>query len=228
MNKTLVVASGNAGKVREFTQMLAPLGYDVLSLQDFNDVPEVVEDGETFQANARKKAQSYGDALGMRVLADDSGLEVALLGGAPGVYSARYAGEPTNDEANNQKLIRDLNEKWINGDFAALAPAELKILEMATAQGKQQHCIGILSLARYVCHLTFYNPADKSVVEATGEAHGAIIRYPKGTGGFGYDPYFWVASKQRTMAELTPAEKHAISHRGAALRSLVDKLRQHD
>jgi XTP/dITP diphosphohydrolase len=225
VNKTLVVASGNMGKVREFEQMLAPIGYDVRSLKDFTDVPEVVEDGETFQANARKKARAYGDHLGVRVLADDSGLEVSLLGGAPGVYSARYAGDHVGDEANNQKLIDELNARWVRGDFSALTAPEQQILEMATKQGKQQNCIGILSLARYVCWLTLYNPLDHSMVEAAGEAHGSIIRYPRGTGGFGYDPYFWVASKQKTMAELTPAEKHAISHRGMALHKLVDKLR---
>ncbi len=192
----LVIATGNAGKAREFAHAFAPLGIQVKSLSDYAErgLPEVVEDGDTFAANARLKAKAIGDALGVPALADDSGLCVDSLGGEPGVYSARYAGEPKSDARNNEKLLAELGD---NQDRAA----------------------------RFVCALALYDPATGTfTAEAEGRCEGVIVTEPRGTGGFGYDPLFLLPLYGRTMAELTLPEKQAVSHRGAAIRKLMDKL----
>lgn len=200
----IVVATRNQGKVREFAHALAFLGKPVKSMYDYPEVPEIVEDGETFAENARKKAKTAGDLLGQAVLADDSGLCVDLLGGSPGVYSARYAGEGAADEDNNFKLLREL-EKQKQGED--------------TEQP-------LLSTARFVCHLALYDPATGEFTEASGSVEGWITSMPAGDGGFGYDPLFYLPEYEKTMAELTLEEKQAISHRGAALRALAAKLKE--
>lgn len=206
MNKTessvIVIATRNPGKVREFAHALAPLNKQVKSLSDYDGLPEIVEDGDTFAANARKKAKTTGDALGHPVLADDSGLCVDKLDGEPGVYSARYAGEAASDEDNNRKLLAELEKLQLGED---------------TEQP-------LLSTARFVCHLALYDPASGEFVEATGEAEGWITSDPAGGGGFGYDPLFYLPAYEKTFAELSLEEKQAVSHRGAALRSLITKL----
>ncbi|MNO23392.1 dITP/XTP pyrophosphatase [compost metagenome] len=198
----LIVATKNKGKVREFQHAFAPLGLTVQSMFDYPDLPDVVEDGTTFAENALKKSKAVGEALGLPVLADDSGLCVDALDGKPGVYSARYAGEGADDQENNLKLLNEL-EKLKQGED--------------TGQP-------LLSTARFVCALSLYDPAAGKELTAEGTVEGWITSEQAGGGGFGYDPLFYLAEYDKTMAELTLEEKQAISHRGKALRLLTEKL----
>lgn len=200
MGDTILVATRNAGKTREFALAFSTLGINVKSLADYPAIPDVEEDGETFLENALKKAKTVAELLNIPVLADDSGLCVDRLNGEPGVYSARYAGEHGNDEANNAKLIASLH---------------------ALPEPEDEHG---LSAAQFVCALVLYDPASKRAYEALGTVDGVIIDEPRGSNGFGYDPLFYVPSYARTMAELTPEEKQRISHRGEALRMLTQRL----
>lgn len=206
----IVVATTNEGKAREFAHALAPLGLAVRTLAGMDRAPEIVEDGATFAENARKKARVAGEALGVPALADDSGLETEALGGAPGVYSARYAGEGAGDAANNAKLLRELAALEADVPQPDGLPAGVRAL----------------SRARFVCALALYDPETGGLTEAEGTVDGWIIDTPRGTGGFGYDPLFWVPAFGRTMAELTTEEKQSISHRGRALAKLAELLRQ--
>ncbi|OMD37047.1 XTP/dITP diphosphatase [Paenibacillus odorifer] len=198
----LIVATKNKGKVREFEHAFAPLGLTVKSMYDYPDLPDVVEDGVTFAENAFKKSKAVGDALGIPVLADDSGLCVDALDGRPGVYSARYAGENAGDEENNLKLL-----------------SELEKLQQGEDTGQP-----LLSTARFVCTLSLYDPSSGEELTAEGTVEGWITSEPAGGGGFGYDPLFYLAEYEKTMAELTLEEKQRISHRGTALRLLTEKL----
>lgn len=200
----IIVATRNQGKVKEFEHAFAQLGKQVKSMFDYPELPDVVEDGVTFAENALKKAKTVGDALGLPVLADDSGLCVDELDGRPGVYSARFAGEHATDQENNEKLLRMLEDKKLGED---------------TEQP-------FLSAARFVCSLVLYNPATGSHMEASGAVDGWITDEPAGFGGFGYDPLFYLPDYKKTMAEISMEEKQAISHRGAALRSLIRMLKQ--
>ncbi|MEI7025200.1 XTP/dITP diphosphatase [Paenibacillus sp. y28] len=202
--QTLVVATGNKGKLREFTSLFAPFGITVRSLADYPQVGEIAEDGDTFAANAEIKARAVAAVTRLPVLADDSGLCVDALDGAPGVYSARYAGEPSDDAANNAKLLRELSQ------LAADTGAE--------RQGP------LLSTARFVCALALYFPGRDSLLLAEGACEGWITSQPGGEGGFGYDPLFYIPAYDKTLAQLTPEEKNAVSHRGQALRALLDRL----
>jgi len=204
-NNMIVIATRNAGKVREFAELFAPLDIKVRSLADYEDLPPIVEDGATFADNARIKAQVIARHLHVPVLADDSGLCVAALGGAPGVYSARYAGEGAADAANNAKLLRELAQ------VAEAPPA---------AAGEPR----LLSPAAFVCALALVDPVANAVIEAEASCDGFIIDEPRGAGGFGYDPLFYIPGLGRTMAELAPAEKNAISHRAKALRLFLERL----
>lgn len=198
----LIVATKNKGKVREFQHAFAPLGLTVKSMFDYPDLPDVVEDGETFAQNALKKSKAVGDALGLPVLADDSGLCVDALDGRPGVYSARYAGENAQDEENNLKLL-----------------SELERLKQGEDTGQP-----LLSPARFVCALSLYDPDNGQELAAEGTVEGWITSEPAGGGGFGYDPLFYLPEYEKTMAELTLEDKQKISHRGLALRLLTEKL----
>lgn len=194
--RQLVLASRNAKKAAELQALLAPLGYEVLPVTQFSDV-EPEESAPTFVENALIKARHAARVSGLPALADDSGLEVACLGGAPGVFSARYAGVPSDDAANNAKLL------------AAL------VGRTAAERG-----------ARYVCALALLKTADDPVpVLALGTWAGQILTSPRGTQGFGYDPLFWCAEQQCSAAELPAAVKNQISHRGRALQSLLAQLR---
>lgn len=197
---TVLVATRNAGKTREFALAFSTLGIKVKSLADYPAIPDVEEDGDTFLENALKKAKTVAELLNIPVLADDSGLCVDRLNGEPGVYSARYAGEHGNDEANNAKLIASLHALPTDENEHGLSPAQ------------------------FVCALVLYDPASKRAYEALGTVDGVIIDEPRGSNGFGYDPLFYVPSYGRTMAELTPEEKQRISHRGEALRMLTQRL----
>jgi XTP/dITP diphosphohydrolase len=192
--KQIVLASNNAGKLREFGQMLASIDIEVLPQKQFN-IPEAEEPHITFIENALAKARHAAKLTGLPALADDSGICVAALGGAPGVFSARFAGEPKSDERNNQKLIADL-------------------------QGKADR------RAHYVAVLVFVHHADNpQPIICEGEWHGEIIDTPRGANGFGYDPYFLVPDLNQTAAEIAAAEKNTRSHRGKALRLLIERLK---
>ncbi len=207
---TIVVATKNAGKVKEFTHAFGKLGMQVVSMFDYPNVPDVVEDGTTFAENARKKAREVAVALHLPVLADDSGLEVELLGGDPGVYSARYSGHGATDALNNTKLLHELVKARTGSDYR-----EPEQLEDGTK---------LLSPARFVCALALFDPSTGEFVETEGYVEGQIADKPRGSGGFGYDPLFWLPSHHRGMAELSTEEKQTISHRGAALAKLLQKL----
>ena len=190
----LVVASNNPGKLREFGELLAPLGWETIPQKELG-VAECEEPHGTFVENALAKARHASACTGLPALADDSGLCVQALGGAPGVFSARYAGEPKSDERNNRKLVADL-------------------------AGKSDR------RAHYVCVLVFVRHADDpQPVIAEGEWHGEIVDAPRGSGGFGYDPHFFLPVAGVTAAELDAAEKNRCSHRGQALVQLVERLK---
>ncbi|WP_053374755.1 RdgB/HAM1 family non-canonical purine NTP pyrophosphatase [Paenibacillus sp. FJAT-27812] len=211
-HEVIVVATKNAGKVKEFAHALQKLGKETASLLDYPQIPDIVEDGDTFAANARIKAKTTGDALGVPVLADDSGLRVFALGGDPGVFSARYAGEDATDGDNNAKLIEELGRLFEKKELQHL--------------GKLPDGSQLLSKAQFVCALALYDPATGEFVEAEGTVDGVITDIPHGAGGFGYDPFFWLPELNRGMAELTKEEKQQISHRGEALRQLLPLLAQ--
>lgn len=194
MTRSLVLASNNAGKLKEFRELLATVGFDVRAQGEFA-VPEAEEPHLTFVENALAKARHAARLTGLPALADDSGVCVNALGGAPGVLSARYAGEPKSDARNNEKLIADL---------AAHADKS----------------------AYYYCVLVFVRHADDpQPVIADGRWNGEIIADARGQGGFGYDPYFWLPAQGKTVAELAADEKNRLSHRGQALRALIEKLK---
>lgn len=186
----IIVATRNAGKVNEFKEMLGRLGYDVESLLDYETAPETDETGSTFEENAELKSREAAAYFGHAVLSDDSGLEVDALDGAPGVYSARFAGEDKSDEANNTLLLEKLTD----------VPAEKRT-------------------ARFVCALSLAKPSGETLT-VRGTMEGVIGFERKGTNGFGYDPLFIIPSLNQTAAELTKSEKASISHRGQALRKL--------
>lgn len=194
MNKKIVLATKNKGKVREFNSALAQLGYEAIPVSDVIEVKEPIEDGKTFMENALIKAKYYAQKANLPCIADDSGLAVDILDGAPGIYSARYAGEHGNDEANNLKLVADLTG----------IPFE------------KRNCA-------YVCALVLAYP-DGKIYEAQGECPGVFQLEAKGEDGFGYDPYFYLPEYDKTMAEISLEEKNKISHRGKALRLLVEQL----
>ncbi|MBS0299107.1 MAG: RdgB/HAM1 family non-canonical purine NTP pyrophosphatase [Proteobacteria bacterium] len=189
----LVIASNNKGKLREIGELLAPLAIDVAPQSEFN-ISEADEPHITFVENALAKARHASRCSGLPALADDSGICVSALGGAPGVNSARYAGEPKSDERNNLKLIEALRNQT------------------------DRH-------AYYYCVIVLVRHADDpQPVIVDGSWHGEIIDQPRGTGGFGYDPYFFLPTFGKTSAELTAEQKNQISHRGQALAKLVEIL----
>ncbi len=190
----LIFASKNEGKVREFREFLTPLGIEVVSLNELDNVPAIIEDGTTFQENATIKAETIAHAFGVPVVAEDAGLIVDALNGAPGVYSARYAGDH-DDAANNAKLLHEL-ESTPDIDRTASFHAVIVAIK----------------------------PDGKRLV-AAGKVDGRILREARGEGGFGYDPLFYYEPFDKTLAELTPAEKNEISHRGAALREFMTEFK---
>ena len=192
----LVLASNNAGKVREFAALLAPLQFEVIP-QGALGIPSAEEPHQTFVENALAKARHASAVSGLPALADDSGICAHALNGAPGVLSARYAGEPANDAANNQNPIKNLQEKTNRG-------------------------------AHYVCALVFVNGAsDPEPLIVQTRWYGKFIDEAKGANGFGYDPHFFLPELGLTAAELSSEQKNAISHRGQALRELINQLQSH-
>lgn len=190
----LVVATRNQGKLKEIRRLLEETGIVVRGLEQFPELPEVEEDGATFAANACKKAETIARLTGRLTLADDSGLEVAALNGAPGVYSARYAGEGASDSDNNAKL--------------------LAALEGVAAEGRQ---------GAFCCAMALAAPGQETRL-FFGRVEGRILTETRGTGGFGYDPLFLVREYAQTMAELPMETKNRISHRGQALRQALEVL----
>lgn len=209
-SQTVVIATRNQGKVREFERFFQEIGKKVISLLDVEGVPDIEEDGATFAENAAKKAMVVAKELGIPVLADDSGLCVDVLDGAPGVYSARYAGVHADDAANNTKLLTELGQR------------ELSIRYETAYNGEQ---VKLLSPAQFVCVLAYFNPDDQRIIQAEGECPGWIAAEPRGNGGFGYDPLFYMPAHQMTMAELDPIHKNRISHRAQAMEKLGKLLR---
>ncbi|MBW5447815.1 XTP/dITP diphosphatase [Cohnella sp. CFH 77786] len=198
----LVVATRNRGKTKEFREAFASIGIEVRDLNETEAVPSIEETGETFHENALIKAKTAGEALGFPVLADDSGLCVDALGGAPGVYSARYAGEGASDRDNNAKLLRELSAIGAEGHRDSAGASET------------------FGPARFVSSLVLYDPKSGACFSAEGKVEGLILKEPRGSDGFGYDPLFWLPEFGKSMAELTVEEKNAVSHRGRALREL--------
>ena len=196
--KQLVLASGNPGKLREFAALLAQFDFDVLPQSVFN-VPEADEPHCTFVENALAKARHASQLTNLPALADDSGICISALGGAPGVYSARFAcegNEPKSDLRNNAKMIAQL----------------------AGVTDRRAHYVAVLVLLRCA--------DDPQPIIAQGEWHGEIVDTPRGDGGFGYEPHFYLPELKMTAAELAPAAKNRISHRGKALAQLIAMLRQ--
>ena len=193
MNK-IVLASNNQGKVKEISALLAELGFEVITQREAGVIEEIEETGLTFVENAILKARYAAKISGLPAIADDSGIEVDALSGAPGIYSARFSGAGATDEKNNQKLLEKL----------AGLPAEKRT-------------------ARYQCLLVFMRHAEDPVPLITqGSFEGVILESPRGDNGFGYDPLFYVPTHNCSAAELDPAEKNRISHRAIALRRFVE------
>ena len=192
----LVLATRNQGKVEEMRPMLASVGFNLINQTD-TDIPSAVEDGATFVENALIKARSVAKATGLPCIADDSGLVVQALHGAPGIYSARYAGEDASDADNNRRLLEALSEQTDRRAF-------------------------------FFCCMVFLSSAqDPTPLIATAQWHGEILQAPRGDGGFGYDPLFWLPEHQQSAAQLPKATKNKISHRGQACAQLVKALNVH-
>jgi len=198
MSRKLLVASANRGKIREIKTYLENLNgirLEIIGLDEFPALPEVEEDGDSFQANALKKARARAEQTGLLTLADDSGLSVEYLGGEPGIYSARYAGEDATDEENNQKLMEKLKD----------LPEEKR-------------------KAAFICVMALVDPHSGEEIVVEGRCDGLIQLFPAGENGFGYDPIFYLPDFGKTMAELPLETKNQISHRAATLQKLKSEV----
>ena len=192
--QSVIIATKNAGKAKDFERILKPYGVEVKTLLDFPSIEDVEETGKTFEENAILKAEAISKKFNQMVIADDSGIMVDALDGRPGVYSARYAGEDKNDGANNHKVLE----------------------EMANVAEKDR-------TARFYCAIALAIP-NKPTITVNGICEGYILFERRGTNGFGYDPIFLVTSLKKSMAELTPEEKNEISHRANAMKKLESQL----
>ncbi len=193
----LVLGSRNRKKSQEIAELLAPYDIQLVSVSEFPDVPEVVEDGNTFAENAMKKASEVSQQIHKWCLAEDSGLTVDALSGAPGIYSARFSGEDATDEKNNAKLIQELE---------------------AVPIAKRG--------AGYVCEIALSDPSGEIRLQAKGTCRGQITEAPRGENGFGYDPYFLIPEYHRTFGELSSAVKQQLSHRSRAFHRFIPQLVQ--
>jgi XTP/dITP diphosphohydrolase len=191
----LVVASRNRKNTCEVRDLLALYGIEVVGISEIAGVPDVVEDGHTFAENAAKKASETARTLSLWTLGEDSGLEVAALAGAPGIYSARFSGPCATDESNNAKLMSELSA----------VPDERRT-------------------ARYVCNAALADPSGEIRLQVEAYCHGRISREARGTNGFGYDPYFLIPEYHHTFGELSPAVKRHLSHRARAFERLIPQL----
>ena len=190
----VVLATRNEGKVREFLKLLAGLDLNILSLSAFPEIGDIEESGTTFEANALLKAKAVSSITGLIAIADDSGLEVDALGGRPGVYSARYAGEAASDRENYMKLLEEMKDVPEADRGAA-----------------------------FVCTIAVCTPSGESIT-AAGRCKGEIASEPEGEGGFGYDPVFYLPDLNCSMASISKATKNKISHRGKAVKELIKVL----
>ena len=193
----IVLASRNRKKTREIHELLSPHGFEVVPVTEFPDVGEVEEDGQTFAENAAKKATEVASQIDQWVIGEDSGLQVDALDGAPGIYSARFSGPDATDDKNNALLIERLSD----------VPEEKRG-------------------AGYVCSVALSNPAGEVRVAVEGTCRGRITNDPRGTGGFGYDPYFLIPEYHRTFGELSALTKHRLSHRARAFAKFIPLLKQ--
>ena len=196
MNK-VVVATKNKGKLKEIKQILAPMGFNVISMEEANIDMDIDETGDSFEENAMLKASAVHKLTGAIVIADDSGLETDALNGAPGIYSARYSGANASDDKNNEKLLIQLKD----------IPDEKRT-------------------ARFVCAIAVVFDENRKFT-VKGTVDGIINRAPAGENGFGYDPLFYIPQYGKTMAQLSSEEKNKISHRGKALEKMVVKLKEY-
>lgn len=192
--KKIIVATKNQGKIKEIINAFKDLPVELHSLSEFGNLPDAVEDGTSFTENALKKATFYTQQTGLACLADDSGLEIDVLNGAPSIYSARFAGEHADDTDNNQKMLTELAKKQVEN-----------------------------SPAQYVCALVFVDD-NGTTLNCLQKCEGIIRNFAQGQNGFGYDPYFFIPRLNKTMAELSIEEKNKISHRGKALRKMENQL----
>jgi XTP/dITP diphosphohydrolase len=193
---SIIIATANKHKHKQFVDLFSPFGLEVKGLHDLSGVPEIIEDQPTFEGNAAKKAEIISGWLKGPVISDDSGVVVPDLGGEPGVYSARYAGENATDHANNEKLLQEINRSQLHHPSAY-----------------------------YVCVMAVAIPNQPTQL-FRGECHGMIITTPQGENGFGYDPIFYLPNEKLTMAQLPSERKYQISHRAIATEKLVDWLRK--
>ncbi len=199
MNISIVLATGNKGKLKEFKELIYSEGIknvNLFSLEDFDNIPDIKEDGNTFKDNAYKKAAAIFNNTKLLTIADDSGLEVDYLDGAPGVYSARFAGEPKSDENNNEKLLGLLQK----------IPFDKRT-------------------ARFKCAISIIDTNNNSYF-VEGSCEGYISKEPRGNNGFGYDPLFYLPQHKKTMAQLSAEEKNKISHRAQAFEKAAEILKQ--
>jgi XTP/dITP diphosphohydrolase len=195
-SRTIVLASRNVKKAREVAEILAPAGFEVIPVTVFPDAPEVDEDGSTFAENAAKKAREIAVHLGQWVIGEDSGLQVDALGGAPGIYSARFSGLGATDERNNQKLMEELQD----------VPEDRRG-------------------AGYVCSVALSDPSGNVRIACEGTCRGRILTTANGEGGFGYDPYFLIPEYHLTFGQLSSVVKHRLSHRARAFAKFLPLLR---
>jgi len=193
--KTIVLASRNAKKAAEIDALLKPVGIEVVPVSQFEQATEVIEDGDSFEANANKKASQVARETGHWAIGEDSGLCVDALGGAPGIYSARFSGPNADDETNNAYLQEQLKE----------VPLERRS-------------------AHYVCHVSLADPSGTIQLNVQRTCQGRIISEPRGSNGFGYDPYFLVREYDKTFGELPPVVKKCLSHRARAFSEFIPRL----
>jgi len=193
----LLIASTNKGKIKEVRAQLKNFDFEIIGLDDFPELMNIEEDGETFAENALKKARVSAQKTNLITLADDSGLEVDYLDGRPGIYSARFSGENATDEENNKKLLKELE-----------------------GVEKEERT------ARFRCVMAIYDPRNDFYKTADGSCEGRILKSPRGENGFGYDPLFYVEKKGKTMAELSSEIKNKISHRANALEKMKKIIKE--
>jgi XTP/dITP diphosphohydrolase len=221
LHSPLYLASSNPGKLREFRAAASARGIAVKPLPGIETLPACIEDGRTFEENAHKKALHYSAYVSGRVFADDSGISVDALRGAPGVISARFARPDATDDENNRKLLQELHRV----EAASSSPASPR---SALVERGIPPCVenqASRRAAHYVCVIALAQ-RGRILCVTEGRADGVILEEPRGTGGFGYDPYFFYAPLGKTFAELKPEVKFAVSHRGEAFRKLLDFLSQ--
>jgi XTP/dITP diphosphohydrolase len=213
LHSLLYLASSNPGKLREFRAAAAARGIHVKPVPGIERLPACIEDGKTLEENARKKALHYSAYVSGPVFADDSGISVDALLGAPGIFSARFAGPDATDEENNRKLLEELRR----------VDEELRLAETMIEGKSEAEYQPIRRAAHYICVIALAH-CGRILCVTEGRADGVILDEPRGTGGFGYDPYFFYPPLNETFAELKAEEKFAVSHRGKAFRQLLDLL----